>query len=70
MAESKLFRINSLEMKELDKKTREINTQLINANMHAMKDTEILHSILKEAIISIRLNKEKKLTIKEEKNDK
>ena len=50
MADGKLFRINELELKSLEKKTREINAKLIDANLNALKDTELLHKILKKAI--------------------
>lgn len=64
MADGKLFRINELELKSLEKKTREINAKLIDANLNALKDTELLHKILKRAIDSIALDKDMRVIIK------
>ena len=64
MADGKLFRINELELKSLEKKTREINAKLIDANLNALKDTELLHKILKKAIDSIVLDKNMRVIIK------
>lgn len=64
MADGKLFRINELELKSLEKKTREINAKLIDANLNALKDTELLHKILKKAIDSIVLDKDMRVIIK------
>jgi hypothetical protein len=64
MADGKLFRINELELKSLEKKTREINAKLIDANLNALKDTELLHKILKRAIDSITLDKDMRVIIK------
>ena len=54
----KMFRINKLELSELDKKTREINKERANANLTTYKDTELLHEVLRSAIKSIGLDKD------------
>lgn len=59
----KMFRINNLELSELDKKTREINRERAVKNLTTYKDTELLHEVLRTAIKSISLDKEGRPTI-------
>lgn len=61
----KMFRINELELKELEKKTREINKKLVSKNLVTLKDTEVLHAVFIDAVKKITVSENGKIILKD-----
>lgn len=62
---SKMFRLSKDEDKKLQRKSIEINKVLIKMEKAPMKDSELLHQILCDAIDKIQVTKNGAITIEE-----
>lgn len=57
-------RLNDKEQELLRKKCVELNKQLINRNLQPIKDSELVHLILEQAVENVELSASGKLVVR------